>query len=92
MHRRNRPWNLLSSFYHAYSGLLWVAPRTPSLKAGMALVAVQVGLGLALRFTLVEIALLVLGGTLLLAVETLNTAVETCATSSTLSRNPSSGR
>jgi diacylglycerol kinase (ATP) len=76
MHRRNRPWNVLSSLYHAYSGLLWVAPRTPSLKAGMTLVAVLVGLGFALRFTAVEIALLVLGGTLLLAIETLNTAVE----------------
>jgi diacylglycerol kinase (ATP) len=74
--RPNRPWNLLTSAYHAYSGLLWVAPRTPSLKLGIGLVVVVVGLGFALRFSLVEIALLVLAGTLLLAVETLNTALE----------------
>ena len=53
-----------------------MAPRTPSLKLGIALVMVVVGLGFALRFTLVEIGLLVLSGTLLLAVETLNTALE----------------
>src|SRR2546425_75153 len=76
MKQRKRPWNLLASVYHAYSGLLWVAPRTPSLKLGIALVLVVVGLGFALRFTLVEIGLLVLSGTLLLVVETLNTALE----------------
>lgn len=76
MKHRKRPWNLLASAYHAYSGLLWVAPRTPSLKLGIVLVLVVVGLGFALRFTLVEIGLLVLSGTLLLAVETLNTALE----------------
>jgi diacylglycerol kinase (ATP) len=76
MRRPSRPWNLLTSAYHAYSGLLWVAPRTPSLKLGIALVVAVVGLGFALRFSLVEIALLVLAGTLLLAVETLNTALE----------------
>jgi len=76
MKRRKRPWNLLASAYHAYSGLLWVAPRTPSLKLGIAIVLVVVGLGFALRFTLLEIGLLVLSGTVLLAVETLNTAIE----------------
>lgn len=66
----------MKSAYHAYAGLFWVAPRTPSLKVGIALVVLLVGLGFALRFSLVEIALLVLSGTLLLAVETMNTAVE----------------
>lgn len=74
--RTKRPWNLVKSAYHAYAGLFWVAPRTPSLKLGIALVVLLVGLGFALRFSLVEIALLVLSGTVLLAVETMNTAFE----------------
>ncbi|MGH7777339.1 MAG: diacylglycerol kinase [Candidatus Dormibacterales bacterium] len=71
-----RPWNALRSAYHAVSGLLWVAPRTPSLKLGIVAAVGMVVLGAALRFSLAEIALLVLAGTTLLAVETLNTAVE----------------
>ena len=58
------------------SGLLWVAPRTPSLKLGIAVVAALVGLGLILRLSAVEIALVVVIGVALLAVETLNTAIE----------------
>ena len=55
---------------------MWVAPRTPSLRLGITfVVALGIG-GIALGLTGGEIALLVLSGTLLLAVETLNTAVE----------------
>jgi diacylglycerol kinase len=55
---------------------MWIAPRTPSLRLGIAfVVALAVG-GIVLRLSGVEIALLVLSGTLLLAVETLNTAIE----------------
>jgi diacylglycerol kinase len=55
---------------------MWVAPRTPSLRLGIVfMIALAVG-GILLRFTSVEIAVLVLLGTLLLAVETLNTAIE----------------
>jgi diacylglycerol kinase len=88
----NRPWNLLASAYHAYSGLLWVAPRTPSLKLGIVLVLAVVGLGFALRFTLLEIGLLVLSGTLLLAVETLNTALEILCDSIHPDPDPTIGR
>jgi diacylglycerol kinase len=76
MQRPRRPWNILRSAYHAYSGLLWVAPRTPSLKLGIALVLFLVALGIALGFAPVEIALLALSGTTLLAMETVNTAIE----------------
>jgi diacylglycerol kinase (ATP) len=76
MDRGRRSWSLLRSAYHAYSGLLWVAPRTPSLKLGIALVLVLVVLAFALGFSSTEIALLALSGTTLLAVETLNTAIE----------------
>lgn len=74
--RRAGSWNALKSGYHAFSGLMWVTPRTPSLRLGIVVViALAIG-GVLMRFTSVEIALLVLVGTLLLAVETLNTSIE----------------
>ena len=74
--RRSGSWNVLSSAFHAFSGLMWVAPRTPSLRFGIVAVIALAAGGVLLRFTGVEIALLVLLGTLLLAVETINTAIE----------------
>jgi len=74
--RRSGSWNVLASAYHAFSGLMWVAPRTPSLRLGFVVVIALAAGGVLLRFTGVEIALLVLLGTVLLAVETLNTAIE----------------
>jgi len=73
---RSGSWNVLKSAYHAFSGLMWVAPRTPSLRLGIVAVIVLAAGGFLLRFTSVEIAVLVLVGTLLLAVETLNTSIE----------------
>jgi diacylglycerol kinase len=55
---------------------MWVTPRTPSLRLGIVAVIALAAAGVLLRFTSVEIALLVLVGTLLLAVETINTAIE----------------
>ena len=55
---------------------MWVAPRTPSLRLGIAVVFVLAAVGALLRLSGLEIAMLVLVGTLLLAVETLNTAIE----------------
>ena len=75
-HRSGGSWNALKSAYHAYSGLFWIVPRTPSLQLGIAAVVGVTALGLALRLAAVEIAVLVLFGTLLLAVEALNTSVE----------------
>ena len=66
----------MKSGYHAFSGLMWVTPRTPSLRLGIVVVILLAAGGFLLRFTSVEIALLVLVGTLLLAVETLNTSIE----------------
>jgi diacylglycerol kinase len=74
--RRSGSWNLLRSGYHAFSGLMWVTPRTPSLRLGILVVIALAAFGVLMRFTGVEIALLVLVGTLLLAVETLNTSIE----------------
>ena len=73
---RSGSWNVLRSAFHAFSGLMWVAPRTPSLRLGIVFVIALAAGGVLLRFTNVEIALIVLVGTLLLAVETLNTAIE----------------
>ena len=69
-------WNVLTSAFHAFSGLMWVAPRTPSLRLGIVVVIVLAAGGGLLRFTGIEIALLVLVGTLLLAVETINTSIK----------------
>jgi diacylglycerol kinase len=74
--RRRHGWNALKSARYAFSGLMWIAPRTPSIKVGIAVSVLLVGLGLLLRLALVEIGLLILAATLLLAVETLNTALE----------------
>jgi len=73
---RSGSWNVLKSGFHAFSGLMWVTPRTPSLRLGIVVVIALAAGGILLRFTNVEIALLVLLGTILLAVETLNTSIE----------------
>jgi diacylglycerol kinase (ATP) len=73
---RSGSWNVLKSGYHAFSGLMWVTPRTPSIRLGIVVVILLAAGGFLLRFTSVEIALLVLVGALLLAVETLNTSIE----------------
>lgn len=74
--QRSSSWNPLRSGYHAFSGLMWVTPRTPSLRLGIAVVIALAAFGVLMRMTGVEIALLVLVGTVLLAVETLNTSIE----------------
>lgn len=53
-----------------------MAPRTPSLRLGIVVVVALAVFGVLLRVSAPEIAILVLVGTLLLAVETLNTAIE----------------
>jgi diacylglycerol kinase (ATP) len=73
---RSRSWNVFRSGYHAFSGLMWVTPRTPSLRLGIVVVIALAAFGVLLRLNSVEIAVLVLVGTLLLAVETLNTSME----------------
>ena len=73
---RSGPWNPLMSAFHAFSGLMWVTPRTPSLRLGIVAVIALAAFGVLMRFTGVEIAILVLVGTVLLAVETLNTSIE----------------
>ena len=55
---------------------MWVTPRAPSLRLGLVVVIALAAVGVLLRLSSVEIALLVLVGTLLLAVETLNTSIE----------------
>ncbi len=55
---------------------IWVTPRTPSLRLGIVVVVALAALGVLLRLSSAEIALLVLVGTLLLAIETLNTSME----------------
>jgi len=71
---------------------MWVAPRTPSLRLGITVVvALAIG-GIVLRLSGVEVALLVLSGTLLLAVETLNTAIEMLCDFVQPQRDPTIGK
>lgn len=74
--RRPQSWNAVRSARDAYSGLLWVVSRTPSLKIGIVAGVVVVGLGLTLQLAPIQVAVLVLTASSLLAVETLNTGVE----------------
>lgn len=89
---RSGSWNVLRSGFHAFSGLMWVTPRTPSLRLGIVVVIALAALGAWLDFTSVEIALLVLLGTLLLAVETVNTAIEMLCDVVQPSHDPKIGR
>jgi diacylglycerol kinase (ATP) len=89
---RRRRWNAFESAQHAFSGLMWVAPRTPSIQLAIAFAVALVALGVLLRFTLLEIAVLILAATLLLAVETLNTAVEMLCDYVHANPNPRIGR
>jgi diacylglycerol kinase len=68
--RRRQGWNALESAHYAFSGLMWIAPRTASIKLAIAVSAALIGLGMLLRLALVEIGLLILAATLVLAVET----------------------
>jgi diacylglycerol kinase len=90
--RRSGSWNVVRSAYHAFSGLMWVAPRTPSLRLGIVVVIALAAGGVLLRMTGVEIALLVLVGTLLLAVETINTAIEMLSDYVQPQRDPKIGK
>ena len=45
---RSGSWNVLKSAFHAFSGLMWVAPRTPSLRLGIVVVIVLAIIGVAL--------------------------------------------
>lgn len=71
---------------------MWVTPRTPSLRLGIVVVIALAAVGAWLDFTSVEIALLVLLGTLLLAVETINTAIEMLCDVVQPSHDPKIGR
>jgi diacylglycerol kinase len=90
--KRSRRWNVLRSGYTAFSGLMWVAPRTPSLRLGIVVVIALAAGGVLLRMTGVEIAILVLVGTLLLAVETINTAIEMVSDYVQPKRDPKIGK
>jgi len=90
--RRGHSWSAVRSGYHALSGLFWVAPRTPSLKLGIAIVAALVGAGVALRLPPIEVAAIVIAGVVLLAVETLNTAIELLCDALHPQRDPAVGK
>ena len=90
--RGGRSWSALRSGYHAMSGLLWIGPRTPSLKLGLAVVVGLVALGFLLHLAAVEIALIVVAGITLLAVETLNTSIEMLCDALHPDRSPAIGK
>ncbi|MGH7921288.1 MAG: diacylglycerol kinase family protein [Candidatus Dormibacteraceae bacterium] len=74
--RPTHPWNIIRSARDAYGGLWYALWRTRSLQLGVAATIVAVGVGWALGLSILELVLIIAGGTLLLAIETLNTAIE----------------
>lgn len=78
MSRKASPnrWNLVRSAQDASRGLGYAFWHTRSLQLGVAITVVALLIGWALRLSLVELVLILIGGTLVLAIETLNTAIE----------------
>lgn len=73
---RRRHWNPFRSGRNAYRGLWQAFWHTRSLQLGVAATVIAFAIGWALRLTVAELVLILLGGTVVLAVETLNTAIE----------------
>lgn len=69
-------WSVLRSGRDAFRGLGYAFWHTRSLQLGVAATVVALAIGIALRLSLPELILILIGGTLVLAVETLNTAIE----------------
>lgn len=78
MHRDGEPgrWNLSRSARDAYRGLAYAFWHTRSLQLGVGILVAALVIGWALRMSVVELVLILVGGTMVLAVETLNTAIE----------------
>jgi diacylglycerol kinase len=69
-------WSLIRSARDAYRGLGHAFWHTRSIQLGVAILVVALVVGWALRLSLVELILILIGGTVVLAIETLNTAIE----------------
>jgi len=69
-------WNLVRSARDAYRGLAYALWHTSSLQLGLGILIAALLIGWALRLSLVELVLILIGGTMVLAIETLNTAIE----------------
>lgn len=69
-------WNILRSVRDAYRGLGWAFWHTRSVQLGVVLTIAALAVGWALGLPLVQLILILLGGTVVLAVETMNTAIE----------------
>ena len=85
-------WNLLRSARDASRGLVYAFRHTRSIQLGTGIAVAALAIGVALRLPVVELVLIVIGwsiglslvelvpiligGTMVLAVETLNTAIE----------------
>jgi diacylglycerol kinase len=69
-------WNLIRSVRDAYRGLGYAFWHTRSLQLGLGILVAALLVGWVLRLSLVELVVILVGGTLVLAIETLNTAIE----------------
>lgn len=69
-------WSLLRSARDAYRGLGYAFWHTRSLQLGVGITVGALVIGWLLRLSPAELVLILLGGTLVLAVETINTAIE----------------
>lgn len=69
-------WSLTRSARDAFRGLGYAFWHTRSIQLGVAITVAAVLIGWLLRLPPAELVLIILGGTLVLAAETLNTAIE----------------
>jgi diacylglycerol kinase len=74
--RSGQRWNIVRSARDAYSGAWRALRRTRSLQLGLAASVAAIVVGRLLGLSLVELLLIVLAATLLMAVEIMNTAIE----------------
>lgn len=73
---RRHSWKIARSARDAYGGAWWALRHTRSLQLALVTAIVAVVAGRLLGLSILELAVIVLAATVLLAIETMNTAIE----------------
>ena len=73
---KKQAWSPFRSARHAYGGLFWVLRQAPSVRFAVVAGVAGVAVAVVLRFSYLELAVLVVALATTLAVEILNTSIE----------------